>query len=74
MRVADTRQFFITLASCPELQGKNVVVGRVVSGKADLLRLSKTSVDDKDAPVVPVKIFKSGMVSAKDPMVDSDSE
>ncbi len=51
-----------------------MVVGRVVAGKANLVRLGKTDVDANDAPTVPVKIFKSGVVMAKDRMVDSDSE
>lgn len=62
-RNTNASQFFITLVPCADLEGKYVVVGRVVAGKTVLQKIAKADVDARDCPVVPIKIFKSGEVS-----------
>jgi cyclophilin family peptidyl-prolyl cis-trans isomerase len=41
---SNASQFFITLAACPSLSGKYVVVGRVVAGRAVLAKIQVSSV------------------------------
>lgn len=59
---SNSSQFFLTLIPCPDLQGKYVIVGRIVAGKDTLQKIASVDVDANDCPVTPVKIFKSGEV------------
>ncbi len=68
-------QFFITLAPSPQFKGQYVVVGRVVAGSAVLRKIERVEVDDKDAPVEQVVMYKCGQVKKeKDRMMDSSSD
>lgn len=53
-------QFFITLAAAPQLDGNNVVFGRVIGGKSYLRALELVAVDDNDRPLYLPVIEKCG--------------
>lgn len=55
-------QFFITFVPCPWLDGKHVVFGEVVDGKAsiDLIHLNASSPDGK--PKAKVVVKESGVL------------
>ncbi|KAK5133806.1 hypothetical protein LTR08_007236 [Meristemomyces frigidus] len=53
-------QFFITLDSCPHLDGKHTIFGRVVSGQETLDKIAKVAVDKDDRPLEPVLIARCG--------------
>jgi len=54
-------QFFITLRSCPHLNGKHVVFGRVVKGYDDVIKqLANIPVDEKHRPTTPIVISNCG--------------
>jgi len=53
-------QFFITLESCPHLNGKHTIFGRLVSGHETLEKIAKVDVDGNDKPHEPVLIARCG--------------
>ncbi|KAI6895362.1 hypothetical protein KC334_g11564, partial [Hortaea werneckii] len=53
-------QFFIILESCPHLNGKHTIFGRLVSGHETLEKIAKVDVDDNDKPHEPVLIARCG--------------
>lgn len=52
-------QFFITTAKTPWLDGKHVVFGKVVQGIDIVLKIQNVKRDNRDKPLVDVKIVKS---------------
>ncbi|XKL65346.1 hypothetical protein PGB90_008766 [Kerria lacca] len=53
-------QFFFTLASTPELQGKHTIFGKVVGDTLyNLIKLDEVMVDNDDRPVYETKIIKT---------------
>lgn len=66
-------QFFITLRSCPHLNGKHCCFGRVVRGQDILQQISHLDVDDDDRPTEPVRIARCGELEYKGPPVASES-
>ena len=63
----NTSQFFITLCAAPELDGKYVVFGRVVSGMELLEQLQQTPVDARDRPKTPIVIRDCGEIGTSLP-------
>ena len=59
-RNTNSRQFFITLKACPDLDDKHVVFGQLIDGIEVLRQIAKVSVDKKDKPRVPVIIVGCG--------------
>jgi cyclophilin family peptidyl-prolyl cis-trans isomerase len=55
-------QFFITLAALPNLNGKHVVFGRVMSGMEVVDRISKLTTDKKQRPLERVLIADCGEI------------
>ncbi|KAF8313512.1 cyclophilin-like domain-containing protein [Cantharellus anzutake] len=53
-------QFFITLRSCPHLNGKHVVFGRVVTGYEIVKKIAEIPTDAKDRPLRPIIISGAG--------------
>ncbi|KAI6881776.1 hypothetical protein KC363_g7122 [Hortaea werneckii] len=53
-------QFFITLESCPHLNGKHTIFGRLVSGHGTLEKIARVDVDGNDKPYEPVLIARCG--------------
>lgn len=49
-------QFYITLRELPFLDGKSVIIGRVVSGMRSLLKVNKMATRN-ERPVQDVRIF-----------------
>ena len=47
-------QFFITLKSCPHLDGKHVVFGQVIEGLSIIQEIAKVPTNEKDTPRIPV--------------------
>ncbi|KAA8906919.1 hypothetical protein TRICI_005038 [Trichomonascus ciferrii] len=57
-------QFFITLAPAPQLDGRNVVFGRVIGGKSYLRALELVAVDDNDRPLYAPVIEECGHLTS----------
>ena len=55
---SDPTEFYITLRSKPELDGKYTIFGRVAKGMEIVEEISKMRTNDKDIPDEPVKIIK----------------
>jgi len=53
-------QFFVTLESCPHLNGKHTIFGRLVSGHETLEKIARVDVDGNDKPYEPVLIARCG--------------
>lgn len=49
-------QFYVTLRDLPFLDGKSVIIGRVISGMRTVLKISKLKINN-ERPVQEVKIF-----------------
>ncbi|KAI3660735.1 hypothetical protein MP638_001046 [Amoeboaphelidium occidentale] len=53
-------QFFITLDSTPNLNGKHTIFGKVVGDTIyNLLKANDMDVDENDRPLIPIKILRS---------------
>ena len=50
-------QFFITYKSCPHLDKKHSVFGKVVGGMANLMKMEKVAVGKKDRPLEEIKVI-----------------
>ena len=50
-------QFFITYKSCPHLDKKHAVFGKVVGGMSNLAQMEKVAVGKKDRPLGEIKIL-----------------
>jgi len=62
-------QWFITLASCPHLNGKHVVFGRVIRGYAETIeKIAAVPTDERDRPSVPVVISHCGELVLRNPV------
>ncbi|KAH3683657.1 hypothetical protein WICPIJ_005341 [Wickerhamomyces pijperi] len=55
-------QFFITTVPTPHLDGKHVVFGRLISGKALIRAVERTKTDSGDKPLEPVVISNCGVL------------
>ncbi|KAG4304248.1 hypothetical protein PORY_002429 [Pneumocystis oryctolagi] len=56
-------QFFITLSSTPELQGKNTLFGRIVGDSIyNVLRMAEIEIDKNERPLYPPKIISTNVV------------
>jgi peptidylprolyl isomerase domain and WD repeat-containing protein 1 len=51
-------QFFITTVPCPWLDGKHTLFGRVVGGVDTVKEIENLETDDKDRPVIDVRIIE----------------
>ncbi|CAI0462569.1 unnamed protein product [Linum tenue] len=54
-------QFFITLAPCPNLDGKHTIFGRVCGGMEIIKRLGSVQTDKSDRPIHDVKILRTSV-------------
>ena len=57
---SNSSQFFITLAPCPQLDGKHVVFGRVLAGM-DVVRAVEAVAGEGEKPAAPVVICACGV-------------
>ncbi|THW74288.1 hypothetical protein D6D19_04939 [Aureobasidium pullulans] len=64
-KATNSSQFFITLDSCPHLNNKHTIFGRLVGGEDTLARMSKVQVDKDDKPLEPVLIARCGELERK---------
>ena len=64
-RNANTSQFFVTLAPCPQFDGKHVVFGKVVDGMDIVWKVAKIPTNENDRPRITVTIFNCGVVNDK---------
>lgn len=70
-----TSQFFITTRPTPHLDGKHVVVGRVVAGKDIVTRIEQTQTDAKDRPLDDIVIVHCGELElASRPVARKEAE
>ncbi|KAL1712694.1 cyclophilin-like domain-containing protein [Schizophyllum commune] len=67
-------QYFITLKEAPHLNGKHVVVGRVIRGLDVVQKVAEVEVDAKFRPVVPVVVSNSGELELRRPPPKPTSE
>ncbi|KAI4521305.1 hypothetical protein K525DRAFT_256772 [Schizophyllum commune Loenen D] len=67
-------QYFITLKEAPHLNGKHVVVGRVIRGLDVVQKVAEVEVDAKFRPVVPVVVSNSGELELRRPPPKPASE
>ncbi len=51
-------QFFVTLAPTPWLDGKHTIFGRIASGMDVIKRMGAVPTNQRDSPVVELKIVK----------------
>ncbi|KAI5238965.1 hypothetical protein E4T42_08832 [Aureobasidium subglaciale] len=58
-------RFFVTLDSCPHLNNKHTIFGRLVGGEDTLARMAKVQVDKDDKPLEPVLIARCGELERK---------
>ena len=63
---SNSSQFFITLAPCPQLDGKHVVFGRVVAGM-DVVRAVEAVAGEGEKPAAPVVICACGVFEDETP-------
>ena len=52
-------QFFVTLASCPWLDGKHTIFGKVFSGSDTVTLIENSKCDSLDRPLNPIKILQT---------------
>ena len=57
---SNSSQFFVTLAACPQLDGKHVVFGRVLAGM-DVIRAVEAVAGEGEKPAAPVVICACGV-------------
>eukprot|EP00316_Scyphosphaera_apsteinii_P005774 CAMPEP_0119334010 /NCGR_PEP_ID=MMETSP1333-20130426/86493_1 /TAXON_ID=418940 /ORGANISM="Scyphosphaera apsteinii, Strain RCC1455" /LENGTH=273 /DNA_ID=CAMNT_0007344221 /DNA_START=71 /DNA_END=892 /DNA_ORIENTATION=- len=55
-------QFLITLGEAPSLDGKHVILGRIISGAMHLQTLDSLPLDSNDSPVETVTIVECGSI------------
>jgi len=60
-------QFFISTVITPWLDGKHTVYGKVLEGMDVVRKIEETETDDKDRPIKPVVISKSGKLPVDTP-------
>lgn len=64
-RNANSSQFYVTLAPCPQFDGKHVVFGKVSEGMDVVWKIAKVPTNENDRPRIPVTIFNCGMLNDK---------
>ncbi|KEQ92196.1 hypothetical protein AUEXF2481DRAFT_7889 [Aureobasidium subglaciale EXF-2481] len=64
-KATNSSQFFVTLDSCPHLNNKHTIFGRLVGGEDTLARMAKVQVDKDDKPLEPVLIARCGELERK---------
>lgn len=65
-------QFFITFRSCPHLDGKHTIFGRVVGGLATLSAMEAIETDNKDVPIEDIIIEDTSIFV--DPFKEADEQ
>jgi peptidyl-prolyl cis-trans isomerase-like protein 2 len=65
-------QFYITLKSCPHLNKKHTIFGRLVGGMDTLDKIEQIKVTDKDRPIQDVRIVSATVFV--DPFEEIDSQ
>ncbi|MEK0446085.1 MAG: hypothetical protein RLZZ399_1406 [Verrucomicrobiota bacterium] len=65
-RLSNGSQFYVTLKPLPTLDGKHTVFGQVIEGNAVLEVLGNVATDTSDAPVQPITLRRSALVSRED--------
>ncbi|XP_046645349.1 spliceosome-associated protein CWC27 homolog [Daphnia pulicaria] len=64
-------QFFFTLGSCPELQNKHTIFGRVAGNTLfNMIKFNDLDIDSEDRPRHPPKIFKTEVISNPFPDIE----
>lgn len=58
----NTSHFFITQRAMPELEGKYMVIGHVLSGIETVRKIDNVPTDEEGKPLYPIKILKSGIL------------
>ena len=67
-------QFFVTLNPAPQLDGRHVAFGRLLSGMAALREIERLPVDSADRPRRAVLIVASGELDPADAVADGADE
>ncbi|PWN39247.1 peptidyl-prolyl cis-trans isomerase [Ceraceosorus guamensis] len=68
-------QFFITTVPTPHLDGKHVVFGKVIAGKAVVRRMEAVETEAQDKPKEPVTIADCGVIETGAPWgIEPDGE